>query len=66
MSGTGSAIQPYLDHPELMGLLLTIIKREVAQHVRVEAVKALGTLGAIDPHVMRLHSRQVHTHHITP
>jgi FKBP12-rapamycin complex-associated protein len=50
VSGTGSAIQPYLDHPELMGLLLKIIKREVAPHVRLEAVKALGTLGAIDPH----------------
>ena len=58
VSGTGSAIQPYLDHPELMGLLLKIIKREVAHHVRLEAVKALGTLGAIDPHVVHMRRRQ--------
>ena len=37
----GETVEAHLDHPELMGLLLKIIKREVAPHVRLEAVKAL-------------------------
>jgi FKBP12-rapamycin complex-associated protein len=58
VSGTGTAIQPYLDHPALMGLLLKVIKQEVAPHVRAEAVRALGTLGAIDPHVLSMGTRE--------
>ena len=58
VSGTGTAIQPYLDHPALMGLLLRVIKQEVAPHVRAEAVRALGTLGAIDPHILSMGTRE--------
>lgn len=65
VSGTGTAIQPYLDHPALMGLLLKVIKQEVAPHVRAEAVRALGTLGAIDPHVLSMGTREFESQNLS-
>jgi FKBP12-rapamycin complex-associated protein len=58
VSGTGAVIQPYLDKPALMDILRRIIRREAQAVVRDEAVKALGTLGAIDPLMLKRKQRQ--------
>lgn len=54
VSGTGNVVKPYLDRPELMGILRNIIKRETSMVVRDEAERALGTLGAVDSHMLKL------------
>eukprot|EP01052_Picozoa_sp_SAG31_P012956 SAG31_NODE_768_length_12226_cov_3.928424_3_plen_2501_part_00 len=54
VSGTGNVIKPYLYRPALMNILRSTIKRESSLAVRDEAVSALGTLGAIDSHMLKL------------
>ena len=43
-------IQPYTDHPELLDILITIIKTEPQGVLRKETIKVLGILGALDPY----------------
>ena len=45
--------------------MLKVIKQEVAPHVRAEAVRALGTLGAIDPHVLSMGTREFESQKIS-
>ncbi|ROV89439.1 hypothetical protein VMCG_10211 [Cytospora schulzeri] len=50
-SNSGYVIEPYLDYPQLLELLLNIIRSE-PQHgpLRQETIKLLGILGALDPY----------------
>ena len=49
-SNSGYVIKPYLDHPELLDLLVNIIKTEQQGALRKETIKLLGILGALDPY----------------
>lgn len=49
-SHSGYVIDPYLDHPSLLGLLIGLLKTEPAQHTRREVIRVMGILGALDPY----------------
>ena len=49
-SNSGYVIQPYLDYPDLLDLLVNIIKTEQQGSLRKETIKLLGILGALDPY----------------
>ncbi|KAK3991574.1 target of rapamycin [Cladorrhinum sp. PSN332] len=50
-SNTGYVIAPYIDYPELLEILQSIIRGE-PQHgaLRQETIKVIGILGALDPY----------------
>lgn len=43
-------IDPLLDYPELLGILVNILKTENSQNIRRQTVTLIGILGAIDPY----------------
>jgi FKBP12-rapamycin complex-associated protein len=47
---TGHIAAPYSRYPELLDILLHIVKSEKTKSVRREVIKVLGILGAIDPY----------------
>lgn len=49
-SNSGYVIQPYLDHPHLLDLLVNIIKTEQQGSLRRETIKLMGIFGALDPY----------------
>ncbi|ODQ63316.1 FAT-domain-containing protein [Nadsonia fulvescens var. elongata DSM 6958] len=49
-STTGYVIDPLIDHPSLLNLLVGILKSEQNASTRREVVKVLGILGALDPY----------------
>jgi FKBP12-rapamycin complex-associated protein len=55
-SHTGYVIEPYVDHPNLLGNLIGILQADGAQPTRREAIKVMGILGALDPyrHTVRI------------
>ncbi|KAI8836345.1 armadillo-type protein [Chytridium lagenaria] len=53
-SNTGVVIQPYIKYPNLLNLLISILKSEQSAVLRREAVKVIGTLGALDPYRHKL------------
>ncbi|KAF2000099.1 ARM repeat-containing protein [Amniculicola lignicola CBS 123094] len=48
-TNAGYVIEPYRDYPELMNILMNIVKTEPEGELRRETVKLMGTLGALDP-----------------
>ncbi|KAJ3103710.1 phosphatidylinositol kinase- protein kinase tor1 [Phlyctochytrium bullatum] len=53
-SNTGVVIQPYIKYPNLLNLLINILKSEQSSVIRREAVKVIGILGALDPYRHKL------------
>lgn len=49
-SNAGYVIEPYLDHPELLSILINIVKVEPAGSLRSETIRLIGILGALDPY----------------
>ncbi|KAI9341262.1 armadillo-type protein [Zopfochytrium polystomum] len=49
-SSTGEAITPYFKYPNLLNMLITILKSEQSVTMRQETVKVIGILGALDPY----------------
>lgn len=49
-SSSGYVIQPLLDYPQLLGMLVGILKLESSLLIRRETVRLLGILGALDPY----------------
>ena len=47
---SGYVIEPYQDYPELLGILINIIKTEPHDYIRTDAIKLVGVLGALDPY----------------
>ena len=47
---SGYVIEPYIEHPQLLGILINIIKTETHEHLRTDAIKLIGVLGALDPY----------------
>lgn len=43
-------IEPYTDYPELLGILVNILRSENSQNIKRATVKLMGTLGALDPY----------------
>ncbi|ODV94288.1 hypothetical protein PACTADRAFT_4233 [Pachysolen tannophilus NRRL Y-2460] len=52
-SSSGYVIQPLLDYPQLLGMLVNILKSETSPIIRRETVRLLGILGALDPYKHR-------------
>lgn len=50
---TGCVIEPFLKYPQLLGLLVGILKLEALALVKRETVRLLGILGALDPYKLR-------------
>lgn len=50
IENTGFVVEPYWKYPKLLDILLDLLKREQASHIRKKAIRALGLLGAIDPY----------------
>nr|ODN92931.1 atypical/PIKK/FRAP protein kinase [Cryptococcus depauperatus CBS 7855] len=48
-SNTGNVIQPYVDYPQLMGVLFRFLRSETNLNVRQETIRTIGMLGALDP-----------------
>lgn len=49
-SNTGWVVEPYLKYPNLLGILIDILKTEQSSGIRRETVKVMGILGALDPY----------------
>jgi FKBP12-rapamycin complex-associated protein len=49
VSNTGTVIQPYIDHPQLLGILFRFLRTETSQAIRLETIRTMGMLGALDP-----------------
>ncbi|KAF2718139.1 TOR1 phosphatidylinositol 3-kinase [Polychaeton citri CBS 116435] len=49
-SNSGYVIQPYTDHPELLTILVNIVKNEHPGPLRRETIRLMGILGALDPY----------------
>ncbi|CCH60866.1 hypothetical protein TBLA_0D03670 [Henningerozyma blattae CBS 6284] len=52
-ASSGYVIDPLLDYPELLGVLINILKSESAPNIRRETVRLIGILGALDPYKHR-------------
>src|SRR5277367_3488207 len=55
----GYVIDPYLDHPELLVILINIIKSEPQEYLRMNDIKLVGILGALDPYKFQQLSESV-------
>jgi len=49
-SNTGFVIEPYQKYPQLLSILINILKTEQSISIRRETVKLVGILGALDPY----------------
>lgn len=58
-SSSGYVIQPYLDYPQLLDILVNIIKTEQQGSLRKETIKLLGILGALDPYKHQVRNLQM-------
>ncbi|KAF9190501.1 phosphatidylinositol kinase- protein kinase tor1 [Haplosporangium sp. Z 767] len=49
-SSTGYVIDPYVNYPILLDVLMSILKTEQSVKIRQETMKLVGVLGALDPY----------------
>ncbi|KAF2487814.1 TOR1 phosphatidylinositol 3-kinase [Neohortaea acidophila] len=49
-SSSGYVIDPYLEHTELLTILVNIVKNEPPGDLRRETIRLMGILGALDPY----------------
>lgn len=49
-SSSGYVIDPYLEYPQLLTILINIVKTEQTGSLRKETIKLMGILGALDPY----------------
>eukprot|EP00080_Pristionchus_pacificus_P015935 PDM75955.1 hypothetical protein PRIPAC_43798 [Pristionchus pacificus] len=59
---TTFAIDVYREYPQLMGILLSLMKTEMSQSTRRMTMRVLGTLGAIDPYTYKSFCQRVVSH----
>jgi serine/threonine-protein kinase mTOR len=50
---SGDVIDLYFDFPELLNTLLNVIKTQSDEDLRIEASRAIGIIGAIDPYSVK-------------
>ncbi|KNC98625.1 uncharacterized protein SPPG_06307 [Spizellomyces punctatus DAOM BR117] len=60
-SNTGWVVEPYLKYPNLLGVLIDILKTEQSPGIRRETVKVMGIIGALDPYKHKIASRDPET-----
>ncbi|KAI3435635.1 hypothetical protein D9Q98_001694 [Chlorella vulgaris] len=53
VGSTGFVVVPYLEYPQLLGVLLRMLS-EGGPGVRREVIKVLGIIGALDPHTHKV------------
>lgn len=58
VGSTGYVVAPYLEYPQLLGVLLRMLS-EGAPAARREVMRVLGTIGALDPHTHKLNLAQL-------
>ena len=49
-SNSGYVIQPYMEYPQLLTILVNIVKTEPMGSLRKETIRLMGILGALDPY----------------
>ena len=52
-SSSGYVIDPLMDYPSLLNVLINILKSDSAQNIKRETVHLLGVIGALDPYKHR-------------
>ncbi|KAJ5176104.1 Serine/threonine-protein kinase tor2 [Penicillium canariense] len=61
----GYVIEPYLEYPHLLDVLINIIKTEQTGSLRKETIKLVGVLGALDPYkYQQISDVEPDVHHI--
>lgn len=50
IGATGHVVTPYMEYPNLMDMLLNLLKTEQQARDRRETIRVLGLLGALDPY----------------
>ncbi|KAH3038047.1 hypothetical protein KXW01_003998 [Aspergillus fumigatus] len=64
-SNSGYVIDPFLEYPHLLAVLINIIKTEQTGSLRKETIKLLGILGALDPYkYQQISEIEPDVHHI--
>ncbi|KAL4787723.1 armadillo-type protein [Aspergillus varians] len=62
---SGYVIEPYLEYPHLLDVLINIIKTEPSGTLRKETIKLVGVLGALDPYkYQQISNIKPDVHHI--
>ncbi len=49
VSNSGEVITPYTEYPQLLGVLFRFLRTETSQAIRLETIRTMGLLGALDP-----------------
>ncbi|KAJ6179555.1 PIK-related kinase FATC [Penicillium mononematosum] len=64
-SNSGYVIEPYMEYPHLLAVLINIIKTEQTGSLRKETIKLVGVLGALDPYkYQQISEIEPDVHHI--
>ncbi|KAI6231501.1 Serine/threonine-protein kinase TOR [Aphelenchoides besseyi] len=58
---SGYVVEPYKDQPELLDVLLRLLKTELSAPMRRLTIKALGVVGALDPYTHKVYLGTVHS-----
>lgn len=59
---TGYVVDPYKDYPELLDILLKLLKTELSVSMRRLTMKVLGIIGALDPYTHKVYLGTVYSH----
>jgi len=57
-SNSGYVIDPYVEYPQLLPILVNIVKTEQTGFLRKETIKLMGILGALDPYRHQVSGQQ--------
>lgn len=64
-ANSGYVIEPYMEYPHLLDVLINIIKTEPTGNLRKETIKLVGVLGALDPYkYQQISDIEPDVHHI--
>uniref|UniRef100_A0A915E5G1 Serine/threonine-protein kinase TOR n=1 Tax=Ditylenchus dipsaci TaxID=166011 RepID=A0A915E5G1_9BILA len=55
-------VDPYKDYPELLDILLKLLKTELSVSMRRQTMKVLGIIGALDPYTHKVYLGTVYSH----
>ncbi|KAG9962099.1 TOR1 phosphatidylinositol 3-kinase, partial [Aureobasidium melanogenum] len=64
-SNSGYVIDPYVEHPELLSILVQIVKNEPPGELRKETIRLMGILGALDPYRHQVMEQSSENHLVT-
>lgn len=58
IESTGVVVTPYMEYPQLLGMLLHMLS-EGSPLARMEVLKVLGIVGALDPHTHKVNQANI-------